>query len=110
MAKLYIRSISAAIASADGDSRVKLSDRVRDEIKHWRFLDTWSGFLPWRNEKHVWVSMSTDAAGSGWGCVHTKTSGDIVLSEYWKPKKVDLNISIKEMLAICHAIEACKEI
>lgn len=53
MAKLYIRSISAAIALADGDSRVKLSDRVRDEIKHWCFLNTWSGFLPWSNEKHV---------------------------------------------------------
>lgn len=110
MAKLYICSMSSAIAAADDNGRVKLSDRVREEIMHWRFLDMWPGFLPWRSEKHVRVSMFTDAADSGWGGVYHTTSGDTVLSEYWKPDELGLNISTKEMLVICYAIQGCKDI
>jgi hypothetical protein len=101
--------MSSSIASAEGNSQVKLTDRLRDEIAHWRFLDSWSGFLPWRSEKHVRLSMSTDASGSGWGCVRHETSGDIVLADYWRPEEAELNISTKEMLAICHALETCPD-
>jgi len=35
---------------------------LRNEIMEWRFLDSWSGFLPWKDEKHVSVTVHTDAS------------------------------------------------
>ena len=109
VAKLYIRNISSAIAAAKADSQVKLTNSFCQEILYWRFLDSWSGFLPWRHEKHCRLSMSTDASGFGWGCVRHETSGDVVIADYWKAEETTLNISTKEMLAISYALEACPE-
>lgn len=109
VAKLYLRNMSSSIALAEGKTLVQLTDRLREEIAHWRFLDTWSGYVPWRQEKHVRLSMSTDASGSGWGCVRHATSGDIIVSDYWTSKERALNISTKEMLAMCYALEACPD-
>lgn len=68
-AKLYIRNMSAAIASCAGEVQVRLTDSLREEICHWRFLDQWLGFVPWREEKHARLSLSTDASNFGWGCI-----------------------------------------
>ena len=67
VAKLYIRAMSRAIAISSNTGQVKLTDEVRHEISYWRFLDSWSGFVSWRQEKHVRVSLYTDASGTGWG-------------------------------------------
>ena len=65
-AKLYIGNLSATIAGCSGESQVKLTELLREGIC--RFLDEWSGFVPWREEKHPRLSLSTDASNSGWGC------------------------------------------
>ena len=108
-AKLFIRNISSAIASSPGNGQVKMTDSLREEICHWRFLDSWKGHIPWREERHVRLSLSTDASGYGWGCVMHSTSGDQSFRDYWNPQQIGLNISTKEMLAISNAIKATPE-
>ena len=65
--KLYIRNISRANASATDDThgQVPVTEPLRQELLYWRFLDSWSGFLPWQSEKHVRLLMSSDASGHG---------------------------------------------
>ena len=63
-AKLYSNSMYQAIsrASKSASRQVKLSPALQKEISHWRFLDTWQGFLPWRNEAHLQVILFSDAS------------------------------------------------
>lgn len=104
--KLYIRAISRAIATASDTGLVKFTADVREEVEYWRFLDSWSSFTPWRKEKHVRLSLSTDASGTGWGCVVHDAAGDTEFGDYWSDLEMSLHISTKEMLAICHALES----
>ena len=64
-AKLFIREMSHAIASANNNGRVSLTPALREELSYWQFLDFWQDFLSWRDEKHVRLSLSTDASGFG---------------------------------------------
>ena len=68
-AKLYSNSMYQAIsqASKSCSRQVKLSPTLRKEISHWRFLDSWQGCLPWRNESHLPVQLFSDASDFGWG-------------------------------------------
>lgn len=42
-----------------------MTGALRKEIEHWRFLDSWEGCLPWLDEKHVVVKISSDASDFG---------------------------------------------
>ena len=69
-AKLYIREVNKAISIATKNSRsVPMKNDLREEIEHWRFLDDWEGFVPWRSEKHLQVEIPTDASLFRWGAV-----------------------------------------
>ena len=62
-AKLFIREMSHAIASANDNGRVSLTPALREELSYWQFLDSWQDCLPWRDEKNVRLSLSSDASG-----------------------------------------------
>ena len=64
-ANLFIREMSHIIASADSNGRVSLTPALREELSYWQFLESWQDWLPWRDEKHVRLSLSTDASGFG---------------------------------------------
>ena len=83
-----------------------LNKFLREELSYWRFMDDWDRFLPWKEEKHRIVSLSTDASGHGWGCVLHCPSGDQSFGDYWAPDEGELFISSKEMLALVHAVRA----
>ena len=85
---------------------VSLSKPVLEEIAHWRFLDNWEQWPPWRDEKHHSLTLSTDASGHGWGCVIHSPSDDQALGDYWYSDQLSLFISSKEMLALVYAIKA----
>ena len=105
-AKLFIRSMSSAIGAAPPSGRISLSPTLREEIAHWRFLDSWSDVLPWRDEKHVLLSMSTDASGYGWGGILHHSSGDQSLRDYWTDEEMSLTIVVKELLALFKALQS----
>ena len=103
--KLFIREMGSAIASASANSLVSISSALREELTHWRVLDSWQKFLPWREEKHLGLTLSTDASGYGWGCVVHLPSGDQTINDYCDEQHRDLNFSTKEMFALINAIK-----
>jgi hypothetical protein len=54
---------------------------LREEIEFWKFLDSWKGFTPWRNEKHLQVSLASDSSGYKWGAVVFGQNGSI--GDFW---------------------------
>ena len=46
---------------------IPVSPDLKAELKHRRFLDSWSGFLPWKDEKHFQLDVFSDTLGSGCG-------------------------------------------
>ena len=64
-AKLFIRETSHAVTSAYNNGRVSLTPALGEELSYWQFLDSWQDCLPWRDEKHVRLALSTDASGFG---------------------------------------------
>ena len=82
-AKLFIRKMNHAIASASSNGLVPLSQALRSELIHWHFLDTWRECVPWREERHLRLSVSSDASEYGWGAVFHESSGDRALGDYW---------------------------
>ena len=105
-AKLSIREMSHAIASASSNGLVPLSQALRSELIHWRFQDTWRKCVPWRGERHLRLSVSLDALRYGWGAVFHESSGDRALRDYWGDCQKGLNISTKEMLALVNSTGA----
>ena len=54
-AKLYTNCVFQAIAKTIGMGKLQvyLSPSLRKEISHWKFLDSWDGFLKWKQEFHL---------------------------------------------------------
>jgi hypothetical protein len=103
-AKLFTNNVFQAMSRAQkcGPRSIKLSDALRREITQWRFLDTWTGFLPWKDEKHVSVTVYTDASNTGWGGA-LKVPGSNSLQEtrgYWGEESRSLPIAVKEAKAL----------
>ena len=42
---------------------------LREEIEFWNFLDSWKGFVSWRSEKYLQISLVTDSSGYKWGAL-----------------------------------------
>jgi len=101
--------MSSAIASAPGNGKVTFFRELRHEILHWHFIDLWPGFVPWRDEKHLRLSLSTDASGYGCGCVSHLSSGDSSFRDYWNEEQLRLKILSKEMLALVNALKAAPD-
>ena len=73
---------------------------MRDEISHWLFLRTWDDPLPWRDERHIRITLATDASASGWGGSVTLGDRVVQVSDYWTDEEQGLGIATKEALAI----------
>ncbi|KXJ06537.1 hypothetical protein AC249_AIPGENE8520 [Exaiptasia diaphana] len=78
--------------------KVRVSERLRQEIAHWLFLKHWDSPLSWREERHFQIKLSTDASQSGWGGV--LMSPKLETSDYWTMEEERLDIACKEALAL----------
>lgn len=108
-ARLYTRASFRAISSCikSPHKSIKVSGDLRREILYWRFLDNWQGCLPWFEERHVVMTMYSDASNSGWGGVFPDESGNsIEVLDYWTPSDRSQPIVIREALALKNAILA----
>jgi len=66
-ALLFTRKMSNAISKALGTSKpIRVQKALKDEISHWLFLCTWDNPLPRRDERHIRISLATEASASGW--------------------------------------------
>ena len=85
---LCTREMNLAISAAQRTGRlIYLRGPLREEISHWSFVRTWSQPLPWREEKHIRVSIASDASSSGWGG-HITAPIQASVSDYWSPDEL----------------------
>ena len=97
---LFTREMNLAISAAQRTGRpIYLRGPLREEISRWSFVRTWSQPLPWREEKHIRVSISSDASASGWGG-HITSPVQLSVSDYWSPDEKEGHISVKEAVAL----------
>ncbi|KAK3738628.1 hypothetical protein QZH41_009488 [Actinostola sp. cb2023] len=108
-AKLFSNNAYQAISRAQKSSStsIRLSDPLRNEILHWRFLDSWSGFLPWKEEKHVCVSVHSDASNTGWGGVLSSPGQPTQeIRGYWDEESRRFPIAVKEAKALLATLQS----
>ena len=107
-AQLYTRMTANAISRCQRlGTPVKLEAELQAEIMHWRFIDTWSGCVPWRTEDHrVVQTLASDASQSRWGATLTLPEGLIKTGDYFSQQLGDRDIAIKEAYALLYALQA----
>ena len=67
-ARLFCRKVNASISKGIKSSRpIKVLQGLEEELKYWRYLDSWNGYLPWKDEKHFVVQIILGASNSGLG-------------------------------------------
>ena len=83
--KLYAREVFEAISRLSRSSKpvTRVVGSLRDEVAHWRFLDTWTDCLRWRSERHLSVSYFSDAAQRAWGATLHHEGNTFQCGDYW---------------------------
>lgn len=111
-ARLYISEMSKAVGKLSRSSKmVYLSEVLRAEIEHWRFIDHWAGCCPWREERHLQLlSLATDASTYKWGAVVGIGDGKqgIEMADYWESGD-DRPIHLKEADALLVTLRSVAE-
>ena len=99
-ARLLTKEMNAAISKGHLSSKLtRVCRALRVEISHGLFLETWDDPLPWRGERHVRVSVATDASNFEWGgSLISPVSADI--SDYWTDEEQSWDIATKEATAL----------
>ena len=84
-AQLYWREIFKATAGYKKSARlVKIHSLLREEIEHWRFLDSWEGTLPWPSERHIVLEILSDASDYAWGgVIRSPGAPPVTIRDYW---------------------------
>lgn len=102
--KLFIKEINKATSVGSRNSKcIKLTGELLEEIKHWRFLDTWSGHAPWKSEKHLQIALATDASNYKWGALVLGKQSIGEFSDFWEMGD-HRPIHIKEAHALYNAL------
>ena len=105
-AKLYIKEVNRAISVASKNSGVvTVSPSLREEIIHWSFLDSWEECFPWRKEKHLQISLVSDASKYKWGALVFSEQNFVEFSDFWKNDD-SRPIHLKEANALVNALNS----
>ena len=108
-ARLFCRELNACVGKALKNSKpVKMTDGLRNELEHWKFLDSWDGFLPWREERHCSVKVTSDASNAGWAGIVSLPSKSKEIRDYWCPEDLATpgGIAVKEAKALFKTLSA----
>lgn len=107
--KLYVREIFKAISQLCHASKphVPVEGNLRAEVLYWRFLDEWLDCFPWRSERHVSVSLFSDASTRAWGAVLSRDGRDLVSRDYWPSGSVT-DVNLLESRALLNAFISFK--
>ena len=76
------------IGKAGHGREVTFTQGLRKELEFWGFLDTWDKCVPWRQERHVSLVVSTDASSYRWAVIF-----------HFPPRKQKLEITGKRTSA-----------
>ncbi|KXJ18019.1 Protein LIGHT-DEPENDENT SHORT HYPOCOTYLS 6 [Exaiptasia diaphana] len=105
--RLYSREVFKAISrlSCSSKSVIPIKGDLKDELLHWRFLDTWEDCWCWRPEQHVSVSLYSDASLRAWGATLQHGGNTFQSSDYWQADAGG-DINVLEARALLNAFEA----
>lgn len=108
VAQLYCREIFKATAGYKKSARpVKIHSLLREEIEHWRFLDSWEGTLPWPSERHIVLEILSDASDYAWGgVIRSPGAPPVTIRDYWTASTRLSPIVVKEALALVNVLSA----
>ena len=88
-AKLFCREVNFHIGKGFRRSKpVRMSKNLKNELEHWIFVDSWEGFLPWKQERHFTVKITSDASISGWGGILSFPGGSKQITGFLKISNV----------------------
>ncbi len=73
-------------------------------MEHWRFLDIWEGSLPWKDERHYSITLSSDASNSGWAGVLSLPATTTTTWDYWCPEEKAAPIALREAKALYNTL------
>ena len=106
--QLYCREIFKATAGYKKSARpVKIHSLLREEIEHWRFLDSWEGTLPWPSEQHIVLEILSDASDFAWGgVIRSPGAPPVTIRDYWTASTRLSPIVVKEALALVNVLSA----
>ena len=99
VAKLFSNEAYRAISrcSKASTSQLCITKDLRKELLHWRFLDSWEGFLPWRDKRHFQLKLFSDASFSGWGaCLKLPGEAPVEARGYWDQTSRAYHIAVNE--------------
>jgi hypothetical protein len=98
-ARLFTNELNMAISKAARATKpLFITSALRQEVGHWLFLESWSGFVPWKTEKHHQVKIYSDASSYAWGGVLNPDEISVVISDYWPDDDLTKDIVTKEAL------------
>ena len=105
-ARLFTREVNLHVSKGITSSRpVRLSDVLKEELLHWRFIDSWERFLNWKEEKHFSIKIISDASNSGWGENLALLTNPRETKDYWCDEVFHgSDIAVKEAKALCHTL------
>lgn len=107
--RLFCREVNLAISRAVKSSKhVCLTDELREELEHWRFLDSWEGCCQWRSECHQQVMLSSDASLYKYGAVVEQGRNRYEISDFWEEND-QRPIHLKEADAVYKVLLALGE-
>ena len=93
-AQLYAREVYRAVSLANRSSRpIKVVGDLRSKIAHWQFFYSWSDHLPWMDERHLVVNVTSEA----WdGIVGNPSGPPLETRDIWKEDVRDRLIVVKK--------------
>ena len=101
LVRLFVQECAAFTPKLDDITASPLTRQVREEVLFWRFIDSVSHPIPWRQERHLSLRLCSDASGYRWGGVRSGGGEDITFGDYWPPEvQRSSDICYKEALAL----------
>ena len=88
-----------------------MSKSLKNKLEHWIFVDSWEGFLPWKQERHFTAEITSDASNSGCGGLLSFPGGSRETRDYWCPENFECpgGIAVKEAKALLQTLSTFSE-
>ncbi|XP_052060954.1 uncharacterized protein LOC127701170 isoform X2 [Mytilus californianus] len=104
-AKLYTREMNNAISlGIRKQTSIPMTKDLKDEIINWRFLDSWTGKLEWKKERHLVVNIYTDASMYKWGGYFKINDREHKVGNSWAQEMLSLPIMVLEAKALLNVL------
>ncbi|VDI70479.1 Hypothetical predicted protein [Mytilus galloprovincialis] len=109
-AKLYTREMNNAISlGIRNQTSIPMTKDLKDELNNWRFLDSWTGKLEWKKERHLVVNIYTDASMFKWGGYFKINDTEHKVGDSWAHEMLSLPIMVLEAKALLYVLRSIRE-